>query len=312
MPIGDLTTIFETIGEDAAARGASKVATEVDHVRTNFSKGMETLGKVQGRIMLLSNTMAAFGLGGLTAQQFKQEGIKRSGLGDAAVGIAEIGLTIGGALAGSFIGSVVPIIGPIIGSVLGGIAGGLVTSVIEPAIQRMAQSFRSIEDRVNDFLLQAKNQIDALDKSQDAITDEIKLASETFGHLYRRILTNNESFKEDIAQRFNNTHEQTKNRLQEFSKIIQASLMSEYMKLGNVKGTGRVVSDTRRSITLSEINKRQLDERFNNEETDVIEKRINVQDVAKDAAENIYQRGSKMLENFTQQQEKLWKRALRN
>lgn len=306
MPIGDLTMIFETIGEDATARGSNRVASGVDKVRNNFSKALEQIGKVQSRITFLSSVVAGFGLGGLTSQSFKQEDLKRSALGDSVTSFAEMALTGGGAFVGSIVGSVIPVIGPIVGAIAGGIVGGMVTGLIEPVIQDIAQGFRSISDRLGDYLKRATTQESALNLALEGMQEQFDRLNRGNDSFVYSSLIGQRKFQERVWDISAQAVEDTQKVIDEFSEKIQVSISPELLRLGRGQQEGGlVVRDTMRSPT---INDRNMNNILRSTNEQLGETPATFRSVIEDA----YQRTRSEFNSLVEESQKTWQRALRN
>lgn len=264
--IGDVTLVFETVGEDAASRGSDKVAGSVDKIRTKWSQGLEQLGKVQSRIALISSGLAAFGLGGITSESFKQKNLQRNAIGDAITGGAELILTGGGALLGSLAGAVIPVVGPIIGSIAGGIIGGLLTSVLEPWFQALGEALKSFDTRVREALAEEKTQIGAAIRAQQELQKEITTVlreQQREWDIFRRSENFREMTREDIDSAIDDSLNNLQDRLSELSEAIRPTVQAEIERLRRrarevIVSPTSVVRDRQASETLLSQTRREM------------------------------------------------------
>jgi hypothetical protein len=139
----NLNIVFESIGEDAAAQGADKVAGSLEKLRSGYSGLNEQYGKIQERLSFISGIV-----GGLGVSQF----FSPSDVGSALYGesnasefaqtvsdYAATGFLLGGAALGGFAGSFVGM--PVLGQIIGGIAGGAFGGVAQQPIEDMVTAF---------------------------------------------------------------------------------------------------------------------------------------------------------------------------
>lgn len=168
--LGDVTLVFETVGDAAAQRGADDIANSVDNIRQSWSKGLEQMGKAQAQAQLLTSTLSAIGISqalgpsGTTATDPNENTVGSVIGGGTALG-ARLGLIQAGAAVGT---AILPGIGTLIGTVAGDIIGQYVGQELQPVINKLTAP----QTLLNRNIINASKNIAAAEKQADKLREE--------------------------------------------------------------------------------------------------------------------------------------------